>query len=212
MSGRWLPLPWLMLSACAPQEPAAPTSGAGVTILPVDEPPVGAAEAPIAAPPVTALPHQRCECDGKCEPTLAFVERTTEAELLACEKRRSTKGIAEGDRDQRVLECFFPKTGTRLRLCTIAPAERADFDAYLRSAISLPRPCFDSARARGLGWGLTEVTFRLDGGGYAQDIVVDASDSRLATCIADGLKTTPFASYAGDVTRVRFRFVFDMPR
>ncbi len=204
-----------LLSACAPQEPSA-APPAGVTILPVDAPPTvesGTSTEPTLPTTPVAPPFQVCTCDGACRSTSIFVTHTTDDELAACEKRWPPKGsAANAPRDQRVLDCFFPKSGTRLQLCPAIPQQRSDFDAYLRSAIGLPQHCFAAARVRGLGWGPIEVTFRLDGGGYAQDVQVDTSDTRLATCVRDELKPISFATYAGDVTRVRYRLVFDMPR
>jgi hypothetical protein len=211
----------VLLAACSPQDPVTPALG--VTILPVDAPPIpepSASAAPFSPEPVTATVFQTCECDGTCETIDAFVARIGDDKLLACEAdKRSGEGSGSREvsgpeaRRQRVLDCFFPKSGTRLRLCPVAPQDRPDFNGYLRGKVGLPRSCFDSAKVRGSQiWGATEVTFRLDSGGYAQDVRVDTSDARLAKCVADGLTRVSFATHAGDVTRVRYRLVFDMPR
>jgi hypothetical protein len=210
-----------LLAACSPQDAAVPTPG--VTVLPVEPPviaePTPSAE-PVAAAPTPAPVFQVCDCNGSCETTEAFAARVADDELIACETDKriavgssSRGGTGAEARKQRVLDCFFPKSGTRLRLCPVAPEERPDFVSYLRIAVSLPRSCFDSARIRGSEiWGATEVTFRLDSGGYAQDVRVDSSDERLAKCVADSLRRVSFATYAGEVTRVRYRLVLDMPR
>ena len=163
---------------------------------------------------------QVCECNGRCETTEAFAARIAEDKLLACETDRriavgsGSKSNAGPDaRKQRVLDCFFPTSGTRLQLCPVAPEKRPDFNGYLRSAVRPPRGCFDSARFRGTEvWGITEVAFRLDGSDYARDVRVETSDARLAKCVAESLTRVSFATHAGDVNRVRYRLVFDMPR
>lgn len=206
-----------------------------VTILPVDPPAIAEASAsaePFSAGPAQAPGFQKCECEGSCETTEAFIARISDDKLLACEAaaerlaaadQNSLRGVllppgspapteAEA-RSQRVLDCFLPESGTRLRLCPIFPQNRGELDGYLRSAIRLPRDCFGSAHARGRSpWGATEVPFRIDGGGAIQDVRVDSSDAVLAECVADGMKRASFARFAGDVTRVRYRLVFDMPR
>jgi hypothetical protein len=201
-----------LLVACSSQaEPVAP---AGVTILPVDSPPPSpepeVVPPPLAAPPA-APEFQICECDGSCMPTPVYAARVTDIALAACEKRQRASA-PDAPRDQRVVDCLFPKSGTRLQLCPVAPANRPDFNGYLRSAVRLPRDCFDSARVRGPVWGATEVTFRVGSGGYPQDVRVDTKDARFEKCIADSLKQSSFVTHAGDVTLVRYRLVFDMPR
>lgn len=209
----------MLLAACSQQDAVVPAPG--VTILPVEPPllvePVASADPVVTEP--APLEFQVCECDGSCQTTEAFGAALADDKLLACENDRRVGGGARSQastaaeaRQQRVLDCFFPKSGTRLRLCPVAPQNRTDFNGYLRAAIGLPRSCFDAAKLRGPVWGATEVTFRIDSGGKAQDVKVDSSDTRLAKCVADGVRRATFTTYAGDVERVRYRLVFDMPR
>ncbi|NUP06034.1 MAG: hypothetical protein HOW73_08245 [Polyangiaceae bacterium] len=210
-----------LLVACSKPEPIAPIESprpSSSTLEPAPvEPTTAVAPSSPNAPPTFTV----CDCDGKCEDTETFLARLTDEDLSKCEAgkakrsaRASTGDSPQPDRQQRALDCFFPGSGTRVRRCnTIAPDNRPDFDAYLRNATSIPRRCFDVATARGLEpWGMTEINFRLGSGGYVQDIQVDATDPALSKCIAEGLERVSFATFAGDVTRVRYRLVVDKPR
>ncbi len=220
--------------ACRPEAPATEVavdfraSGRDArSALPVSSPSAGAGPAQSSALPLeTAEPSFRvCECEGACQPTPQFVESVSAEQLRQCEARNRGPGVVDllfpkgtgptatssGPPDlrtveQRVLDCFLPTSGVRLRKCSALPAE-------IGGALPLPTRCFEDAHTRGsAAWGVTEVSFRIDTGGHAHDLRVGRDDPALLKCISKTMAGGSYLSWANEAMPVRVRYVFDRPR